>query len=254
MSELDEADFCVVDEGHPDEIALPNPNQNNTSEKPQSGPQQARTAPLQPPPRPIVRSASAGSSGPRPPHTPNHPPSRLGHFAGPQHQNQQSNAGSRPPAQGQNPSHAAQGHQNNSNAQNYPVRSNVPPPAAQNAANNAPPSTDSAGFFSARAVNQMPGTCSAPSKSHQWPTKSSILARRARRFARHQVLIIPSLSLWPGMDSTLHRHIAAPTPLQVPHPLLREAMEASQPQDRCLPRLPVRASIIALVRQAQLRD
>ncbi|KAK2591023.1 DNA repair protein rad52 [Conoideocrella luteorostrata] len=72
LGELDEADFCVPGEGHPDEIMLPNPApvQAQTSRPPSVGPAQvqvqAQGQNRQPPPRSV-----SGGPGPRPPQTPN---------------------------------------------------------------------------------------------------------------------------------------------------------------------------------------
>ena len=168
MSELDEADFCVVDEGHPDEVVLNNsnqnnPNQNNSNETSHNGAQQTKhAAPVQPPPRPVLRSASTGSNVIRQPQTPNQASTRPNQFGGPQNQNQnqhqQGGAGIRPNLQGSNnqtgPSAAQQNH---GNAQNGTARSNLPSGAAPNAGqNNATGPVEGAGFFSARVVNQLP--------------------------------------------------------------------------------------------------
>ncbi len=164
MSELDEADFCVVDEGHPDEVVLNTSNQNNSNETNQNGAQQTKPAPLQPPPRPVVRSASTGSNVARQPQTPNQASTRPNQFGGPQNQNQSHNqnqqggAGARFNHQGpnnQNGPSAAQ--QNHGNAQNGTARPIIPSGAASNAApNNAAGPVEGAGFFSARVVNQLP--------------------------------------------------------------------------------------------------
>ncbi|KAG5983641.1 hypothetical protein E4U55_007629 [Claviceps digitariae] len=78
LGELDEADFCVPGEGHPDEIMLPNPapaqaqqysrQSFNGSAQPQAqGQAQAEAATRHQPPR----SGAGGPSGLRPPQTPN---------------------------------------------------------------------------------------------------------------------------------------------------------------------------------------
>ncbi|KAG6168885.1 hypothetical protein E4U51_001868 [Claviceps purpurea] len=76
LGELDEADFCVSEEGHPDEIILPNPapaqaqqHSRQTSNGPAQGQAQAQTEAVgrQQPSRSVV----SGGAALRPPKTPN---------------------------------------------------------------------------------------------------------------------------------------------------------------------------------------
>ncbi|UNI20558.1 DNA repair protein rad52, variant 2 [Purpureocillium takamizusanense] len=70
--ELDEADFCVPGDGHPDEVMVPHPTVVPPADRP---PQ------MQPPTRQFNRAASAGTgtTRPLPPHTPNPANSRPAH-------------------------------------------------------------------------------------------------------------------------------------------------------------------------------
>ncbi|KAJ6443252.1 DNA repair and recombination protein rhm52 [Purpureocillium lavendulum] len=79
LGEMDEVDFCVPGDGHPDEVVIPNPVAAPTADKP---------PPQMQPPRQFSRAASAGNSAvrPPPPQTPNAAQSRPLH-------NQESNQG-----------------------------------------------------------------------------------------------------------------------------------------------------------------
>lgn len=69
LGELDEADFCVPGEGHPDEIVLPNPApvQAHYSRPMSNGPAQAQADSVR---RQQQPRAVSGGTGPRPPQTP----------------------------------------------------------------------------------------------------------------------------------------------------------------------------------------
>ncbi|GJN70748.1 DNA repair protein rad52 [Purpureocillium lilacinum] len=74
LGELDEADFCVPGDGHPDEVMVPNP-----AVVPPAADRPPQMQP--PPPRQFNRAASAGNSAtrPPPPHTPHAANSRPAH-------------------------------------------------------------------------------------------------------------------------------------------------------------------------------
>ncbi|KAF7545084.1 hypothetical protein G7046_g9646 [Stylonectria norvegica] len=136
LGELDEADFCVSEEGHPDEVVLSTSmNGRNVSEKssmnapPQQMPQQQQQQQNRQP----GRSFSGGNN--RQPHTPNQAQSRPG----PQ------NGGYTAP-----PNRPQQG-QANRTTPNNPVGAPRPPPPPQTG--NIP---ETVGFFSAKAVSQLP--------------------------------------------------------------------------------------------------
>lgn len=129
-ADFDEADFAMADEGHPDEVSLPQADGSGHGRA--GGP----APPMQPPARPMSRSASAGN---------------LGNSGGPQTPKQ---AAPGPGPMGQNrpmPPNQPKGPANPSapTAPQQPSRAGngTPPPLA--ASNGGP---EPVGFFSARAV------------------------------------------------------------------------------------------------------
>ncbi|KAK0671804.1 putative DNA repair and recombination protein [Cercophora samala] len=185
LGELDEADFMISEEGHPDEVLITNSasdtSTNTISDKGDSSINNGNTGnQMQPPPaRPLARTGSAGTSQfsrpPQPPQTPN-PMSRTNSFAGAGAQ-MNNNNGSRPSTgqftSGNQFSQNRPPVQQNTNY-NQPAR----PPVTNNGAaqtngqnsndatgnnnnnnnSNAPPAVPPAevGFFSARAVKDIP--------------------------------------------------------------------------------------------------
>ncbi|ROW08179.1 hypothetical protein VPNG_06909 [Cytospora leucostoma] len=148
LGEFDEADFNMEDDGHPDEVVLPesakpqapqanNFNNNNNRPNPQA---------MQPPSRPLARSQSAGNPV-RPPHTPGQQFPRPGQQP---HPNQPL---ARPPQQlnQARPQNASAG-QNSSSSGGSGSHQTPPQPAGDNAA-----PMETVGFFSARAVKQLAG-------------------------------------------------------------------------------------------------
>lgn len=142
LGEFDEVDFNMMEDGHPDEVVLPE------SAKPQ--PAQANNnrpnpPPMQPPSRPLSRSQSAGNPI-RPPQTPGQ------QFPRPGNQNHLNQPAARPPQQNQTrPQHGPMGQGSTSGGGSGPHQT---PPQAPGG--NAVP-MENVGFFSARAVNQLAG-------------------------------------------------------------------------------------------------
>ncbi|RNJ58180.1 DNA repair protein rad52 [Verticillium nonalfalfae] len=142
-ADFDEMDFAINEEGHPDEIVLP-PANNPSTTVPNQAIKSAQN--MQPPSRPMGRSVSAGN---------------VGNMRGPQ-----------TPTQGSNMRQAPQGaYQNRPVPPNQPrAPANIVAPAApqniQRANNGTPPpnagsaaaagTPESVGFFSARAVKDIP--------------------------------------------------------------------------------------------------
>lgn len=147
LGEIDEADFNLIDEGHPDEVVLPTSDPSTSNDKPQNQTATSANTSMQPPSRPLVRSGSAGSNFPRAPETPNQQaPARPITNGFPGAQNHAANQNSRPPPQGQ------------FNQTKPPVPQHQHRPVGQNNAappqppGGAAPPPSSVGFFSARAV------------------------------------------------------------------------------------------------------
>ncbi|KAH8893307.1 hypothetical protein GQ53DRAFT_793515 [Thozetella sp. PMI_491] len=200
MSELDEADFNMMDDGHPDEVILGAPHQNS-GDKPSNPPQPAKSAPMQPPSRPITKSSAAVVNG-RQPQTPNPPHPRPGQFHGAHQQqhNQGVSTSARPQPQGQN----------NISRPNNPPQAALTAAASgpQNAATNGPPSgTQSAGFFSARAVTQIP---------EETLSSQQFVPQTNHAFNPHAES--PSIRKTPGIDHTKSRPLARNGQHVVPTP------------------------------------
>ncbi|KAK3326397.1 double strand break repair protein mus-11 [Apodospora peruviana] len=175
LGELDEADFNITEEGHPDEVVLPQVAQTSSSERSlvhtvqnspnkRPRPQSANNAPpMQPPARPLIRSGSGGHNNMRPPQTPHHQPpsfpSSGNSFQGAQ--NNMSNNGSHPIPQQQqqqrfNQNRPAVHHSNmNQNPQAQMTPPTQPAGGVQPAGAAAPPAGEAVGFFSARAVKEI---------------------------------------------------------------------------------------------------
>lgn len=157
LGELDEADFNITDDGHPDEIALPASTTVSLSERPQNNHPQITTAMPPPANRSLVRTSSGGQNFPRQPQTPHQQPSlrpnTTNSFNGGQNNNAANN-GSRPaPNQFNQNRPSAHNTATNQNAQ--PPRITPPPPQPQAGGGGAPPG-ETIGFFSARAVKDIP--------------------------------------------------------------------------------------------------
>lgn len=175
--ELDEADFCVPEDGHPDEIMLPiSINGPVVNERPQVN---APLAQVQQDARPPARSNS-GPYNNNAPQTPNQNHSRPA----PSHGGQMA-GGNRP-----QPPAANRGPPNNQPGPSRPP--SVPP------VSNAP---ESVGFFSARAVVQL------PEASLQGTNNAPIGAPRAQE-AFNPKAESPSIRKTPGIDHSSSKPLA----------------------------------------------
>ncbi|KAJ4302315.1 DNA repair protein rad52 [Collariella sp. IMI 366227] len=139
LGELDEADFNMSEEGHPDEVALPNSTETDSNQSIASNrnlnQQGGGNGPMQPPARQLARSASAGTNPPRVPQTPPGP-------RPPQQFNQ-----NRPPPSPIN-ANQPQNQNQNQNPQSHATPRHQPTTRG--------PAGESVGFFSARAVKALP--------------------------------------------------------------------------------------------------
>lgn len=164
LGELDEADFNISEEGHPDEVVLSTSDtsilsnaSNDRSQFAGNNNNNNSNAPMQPPARPLERTGSNGnnfSRVPQPPQTPNAAP-RTNAFAGTSNNNNPPTNAARLAGQF-NQNRPAPPQPNNANKQFQPK----PPPAAAavmtppQPAPAAPPSGEAI-FFSARAVSKL---------------------------------------------------------------------------------------------------
>jgi len=207
LGELDEADFNITDDGHPDWVVLPNTNSAaDTSQS--NGASDAKSEPIannatNQPAQPLTRSGSAGNL-PRqqPPHTPiqqqprpQHPNAfpGVGQNRGPagpprpqQHFAQQQFNQNRPSAPGN-------GTANNQKPANHtaPAPPPGPPPAV------APPSDEAPGFFSAKALKDIP----------EEAVISGILAPKEGQ-AFNPYFDSPSIPKTPGIDHTKSKPVS----------------------------------------------
>ncbi|ROW00840.1 hypothetical protein VMCG_06483 [Cytospora schulzeri] len=145
LGEFDEVDFNMMEDGHPDEVVLPEsakpqPPQANNNNNNRPNPQ-----PMQPPSRPLSRSQSAGNPV-RPPQTPGQ------QFPRPGNQNHPNQPAARPPQQPHQP-RPQNGPTAPANTSSGSSGSHQTPPTVpgENAA------MEHVGFFSARAVKQLAG-------------------------------------------------------------------------------------------------
>ncbi|KAM7184279.1 hypothetical protein V8F20_012284 [Naviculisporaceae sp. PSN 640] len=209
LGELDEADFNITEDGHPDEIVLPgstterpqnNPPQNNI---PQSNPPQNTTT--MPPPganRSLMRAGSGGQNFPRQPQTPNqHPaqrPNTMNSFNGAQNKNMANNIHRPPPNQFNQNRPAAHNPAMNQNAQ--PPRVTPPPPQPQaqpQAGAGGPPPGEAVGFFSARAVKDIP---------EESLVNGQVVPKAGQVF--NPRLESPSIRKTPGIDHTKSKPVS----------------------------------------------
>ncbi|GAB1315089.1 DNA repair protein rad52 [Madurella fahalii] len=196
LGELDEADFNISEEGHPDEIVLPNSvhadsNRSNLNSKSHEQTGNSGNSSMQPPARPLVRAGSTGSIPPRqPPQTPNQQSVRPNANPYPGAQNHVPPSGPRPPQQFNQNRAPAQPTTSNTNPQTH-----LTPPSA--AGNNPDGGGETGGFFSARAVSQL------PEKS----LKEGKVAPKAGQVFNPR-LESPSIRKTPGIDHTKSKPVA----------------------------------------------
>ncbi|OIW23630.1 hypothetical protein CONLIGDRAFT_637602 [Coniochaeta ligniaria NRRL 30616] len=224
FAEFDEVDFNVAeDDAHPDEVVLTSTVQSNSDGKTQNQ-LAVNTSAMNPPSRPLARASSGGSTYNRGPQTPNQQQnSRPNQFNGVQlngAQNQTHQQGQRPPAQQfnqnrpqqqhNNISHSNNNHNNNSNnnhssnssTANSSGSSHHTPQQAHNtsmgAGTGAPPGAGATGFFSARAVKEIPEDALATGATLA-PQAGQVFNPRAES---------PSIRKTPGIDHTKSKPLA----------------------------------------------
>ena len=207
LVELDEADLCISEEGHPDEVTIPDTkSQNQPLQQPATKPSRP---PIQPPPPPHGRSYSGPP--PRQPQTPNNvgrtgPSGVVEHSNGAlnsaQNARSQSASVARPASHNQGPgcaSHlpSAQARDLSSGGQRPPqnfVPQQIPqqhqyPPAQQ------PPSGE-IGFFSAKGVVNAP----------EGKDPDTMITANAPRFdPKHES---PSIRKTPGIDHSSSKPVS----------------------------------------------
>ncbi|KAH8911846.1 hypothetical protein BR93DRAFT_973432 [Coniochaeta sp. PMI_546] len=223
FAEFDEVDFNVAeDDVHPDEVVLTSTVQSNSDSKIQNQSAANATA-MNPPQRPLARSSSGGSTYNRGPQTPNQQQNpRPNQFNGANNQAHQQ--GSRPPAQQFNQSRPQQQHSTSSNLNNNhnnnlnhthsssssssstTAKSSGPshqtPQQPQNSSMGsglgAPPGGGATGFFSARAVKEIPEDALATGATLA-PQAGQVFNPRAES---------PSIRKTPGIDHTKSKPLA----------------------------------------------
>ncbi|KAI0206104.1 hypothetical protein F4808DRAFT_447950 [Astrocystis sublimbata] len=162
FGDFDMADFGVTDDGHPDEVILPGSHgshepSSRSSDKPQTpaagnANNRSRPPPMNgPPPQPMQPPPRTAAQPPKPPLTPNQqPPRPPGQFQGrPNPQQHQS----RPPSHA---NAAAQQAAANNRTMTPPPNAFSRPQGGMNASNGGAGGPESATFFSARSVKDVP--------------------------------------------------------------------------------------------------
>ncbi|KAK0651538.1 hypothetical protein B0T16DRAFT_81557 [Cercophora newfieldiana] len=195
LGELDEADFNIIDEGHPDEVVLSITHPAGSNDKPQNQANNNNNhTSMQPPSRALIRSGSAGSNPPRPPQTPNQqPPPRpvTNSFAGAH--NNSANPNPRPQPQQQFNQNRPTAPQNNHSHNNAAAQHQAAPQPA--GATTAAP--EAVGFFSARAVKNIAEEAIAT--GHIAPKAGQVFNPKAES---------PSIRKTPGIDHTKSKPVA----------------------------------------------
>nr|Q9HGI2.1 RecName: Full=DNA repair and recombination protein mus-11; AltName: Full=Mutagen-sensitive protein 11; AltName: Full=RAD52 homolog [Neurospora crassa OR74A]BAB13343.1 MUS11 [Neurospora crassa]CAC28736.1 Double Strand Break repair protein mus-11 [Neurospora crassa] len=192
LGELDEADFNMADEGHPDEVVLPQAVHNSLNDKPVHQ-QLTNLNPQAQQSRPLSRSGSTGSLNTR------QQPQNSHQFT--------ARAQSRPPQQQLNSNQSrpmGQPVNNSSNAntpnnpQNYTTPQKPAPAApAPQAGAAVAPAPETVGFFSAKAVTQLPEEALA---------SGQVAPKPGLAFNPHAES--PSIRKTPGIDHTKSKPLA----------------------------------------------
>jgi DNA repair and recombination protein RAD52 len=196
-TDMDEVDFAVSGDGHPDEVALENSIVSATS----NGRPQAQTpgaaSRMQPPGRPLARATSAGNLRGQP-QTPNGqglrsngPQAVASHHAPPPRAQQAQNVGGL--SSNSSATGGSSGLSTGSSTSSTTASANVPG-AAQDGAE---PNADGPGFFSARAINQLP--VESLSSGAVVPLGGQVFNPR---------LESPSIRKTPGIDHTTSKPLA----------------------------------------------
>lgn len=223
VPEFDEEDFNVTEEDvHLDEVALTDTALSGSNDQIQNQ-SAVNTSAMNPPSRPLARSSSSGSTHNRGPQTPNQQQtSRAKQFSGVQMngaQNQAHQQGQRPPPQQSNPGRPQQqnnsNHNNNHNGSNHNKHSGSSSATNSNgsshqmpqqshntsipgAGTGAPPAGEATGFFSARAVREIPEDALATGATLA-PQAGQVFNPRAES---------PSIRKTPGIDHTKSKPLA----------------------------------------------
>ncbi|KAK1780832.1 DNA repair and recombination protein mus-11 [Copromyces sp. CBS 386.78] len=194
LGELDEADFNMADEGHPDEVVLPQPVHNSLNDKPVHQ-QLTNLNPQAQQSRPLTRSGSTGSLNTR------QQPQTSNQFT--------ARAQSRPPQQQFNnnqnrpmgqPVNNSSNTSTSNDPQNYTTPQKPAPaaPAPQSGAGAAvAPAPETVGFFSAKAVTQLPEEALA---------SGQVVPKPGLAFNPHAES--PSIRKTPGIDHTKSKPLA----------------------------------------------
>ncbi|SPQ21007.1 27bb80b1-1014-45ba-b952-cc415e2bc95f [Thermothielavioides terrestris] len=199
LGELDEADFNISEEGHPDEVLLPNSNetdsnQSNASNRNHHQPDNGGNSSMQPPGRQLARTASAGNNPPRQaPQTPVQQPPRpnTNSFPGAQSKGPPAAA---PPQQQFNQNRPAP-QPNHANQTPNPQAQMTPPPAA--GVNAAAPGGEPVGFLTSKAVKLL---------SEEEIIKGAIAPIAGQVF--NPRLESPSIRRTPGIDHSVTKPLS----------------------------------------------
>ncbi|KAK4162572.1 hypothetical protein QBC43DRAFT_345679 [Cladorrhinum sp. PSN259] len=210
LGELDEADFNISEEGHPDEVVLSTSDTSTISNEGRSqlgnnNNNNNTNTTMQPPARPLERAGSLGNNFSKPPpqaqpqqqppQTPNAAP-RTNAFIGTSSNNNAAPGPSRPTGQF-NQSRPPPPQANNTTKQFQPK----PPPAVVMTpppnVPTAPPAGEPIGFFSARAVSKLPEDALA---------SGQVSIKEGGQF--NPKLESPSIRKTPGIDHTTSKPLS----------------------------------------------
>ncbi|KAK3377898.1 hypothetical protein B0H63DRAFT_478309 [Podospora didyma] len=259
FAEFDEADFNISEEDHPDEVILTNStastacHQAKPNDKTANQPATTNhSTSMQPPSRPLARSNSTGSNQPpqrqQNPHTPNQQqaprPTYTNSFSGAQNNMSGSGNGSRPQPQQQQfsnnrPTVGGPGQHQNGVSQNHNAQAQRAPPQQQqqqqqqktsaaltNGGAPAPPGgAEATGFFSARAVSQLPEESIINGGQQVVPKAGQVFNPKAES---------PSIRKTPGIDHTTSKPLAR-TGQHVPGLVAPDAAEGGAPAATAAP-------------------
>ncbi|KAJ4416021.1 DNA repair protein rad52 [Neurospora sp. IMI 360204] len=192
LGELDEADFNMADEGHPDEVVLPQPVHNSLNDKPVHQ-QLTNLNPQAQQSRPLTRSGSTGSLNSRQQPQTSNQFTAMAQSRPPQQQF--NNNQSRPMGQ---PVNNSSNTNNPSNATNFTTPQKPAPAApAPQAGAAVVPAPETVGFFSAKAVTQLPEEALA---------SGQVAPKPGLAFNPHAES--PSIRKTPGIDHTKSKPLA----------------------------------------------
>jgi DNA repair and recombination protein RAD52 len=224
--EFDEADFNVTeDDVHPDEVALTDTSMSGSNDHTQNQ-SAVNTSAMNSPSRPLARSSSSGSTHNRGPQTPvQQQTSRPKQLNGAQNQTHQQ--GQRPPPQQYNQNRPQQQHNHsnshsssssnttNSNGSSHQTPHQPRNTSAPGAGAGGPPGGEATGFFSARAVKEIPEDALATGATLA-PQAGQVFNPRAES---------PSIRKTPGIDHTKSKPLGR-NGQHLPPPSTQEARAA----------------------------